>query len=67
MVNDFGGTMEPTEIIHVDEKTVACDGGGGDLGHPNVYLNLEEKGEIICPYCSRKFILSESANKAAGH
>ena len=63
--------MEPTdtieETIYVDDTTVACDGGGGEVGHPNVYLNLEEKGEIICPYCSRKYILSENAKRAAGH
>ena len=27
-------TVTPTEIIHVDNRTVACDGGDGALGHP---------------------------------
>ena len=31
---------EPFEVITVDTDHVACDGGGGPLGHPKVYLNL---------------------------
>ncbi len=31
---------EPFEVITVDTDRVACDGGGGALGHPKVYLNL---------------------------
>ncbi len=55
------------EIIEVEEMTVACDGGGGALGHPLVYLHLDdETHEAICPYCSRKFVLKEGAKVAAG-
>src|SRR4029450_9991762 len=38
---------EPFEVITVDTDRVACDGGGGALGHPKVYLNLGEAGG--CP------------------
>ena len=31
---------EPPEIIEVDKTTVACDGGGGVLGHPRVFSCL---------------------------
>ena len=41
-----------TETIHVTEARIACDGGGGPLGHPRVWLTLGTDGEIICPYCS---------------
>ena len=58
--------MEPPEIIHVDQTTVACDGGNGPLGHPRVFLNMEGKGQIDCPYCGRRFILKEGA-PAGGH
>jgi uncharacterized Zn-finger protein len=47
---------QPTEIIETDETTVACDGGGGVLGHPRVFLTLVE-GRVMCPYCSRLFVL----------
>ena len=55
--------MEPSETVYVTEKTVACD--GGKLGHPRVYLNLTPRGEAVCPYCSRRFILRPRAGEAA--
>ncbi|HZB92029.1 MAG TPA: zinc-finger domain-containing protein [Stellaceae bacterium] len=48
--------MQPFEIIEVDDTVVACNGGGGPLGHPRVYLNLGPKGSIECPYCSRLYV-----------
>jgi uncharacterized Zn-finger protein len=53
------------ETITVDQDRVGCDGGGGALGHPLVYLNLGPEGHIECPYCSRRYVLKEGA--AAGH
>lgn len=33
-------------------RVVSCDGGGGALGHPKVYINLDKAGEPnVCPYC----------------
>lgn len=55
------------EIIEAASKRVACDGGGGALGHPKVYLEMGEATEIVCPYCSRRFVLKEGAEIAAGH
>lgn len=46
---------EPEEI-YVDDKSVACDGGGGALGHPRVWLAMDSSGRIECPYCSRIFV-----------
>ena len=54
-----GIVTEPFEIITVDTDRVACDGGGGALGHPKVYLNLGEEGRVECPYCSRLYVLRE--------
>ncbi|HKT17803.1 MAG TPA: zinc-finger domain-containing protein [Stellaceae bacterium] len=48
--------MQPFETIYVAENVVACNGGGGALGHPLVYLNLSADGKVECPYCSRLFI-----------
>lgn len=50
---------QPPEIIDVDTPTVACDGGKGSLGHPRVFLNMEGKGQIDCPYCGRRFVLKQ--------
>jgi uncharacterized Zn-finger protein len=52
----------PTEIIHVDDRVVACDGGDAPLGHPRVWLRIEAR-QVQCPYCSRLYVL----NPGAGH
>lgn len=48
--------MTPFETIEIDEMVAACNGGGGPLGHPRVYLNLAPVGHVECPYCSRMFV-----------
>jgi len=46
----------PMESIKANESIVKCDGGGGPLGHPVIYLNLGKEGKFICPYCSKTFV-----------
>lgn len=58
--------LEPPEIIEVDSEVVACDGGGA-LGHPRVFLNMEGRGQIDCPYCDRRFVLKPGAVGQGGH
>lgn len=48
--------MYEPEIIEVDSTNVACDGGGGALGHPRVWLPVGASGQVTCPYCSRIFV-----------
>jgi uncharacterized Zn-finger protein len=57
--------MPPFETIATDEMIVACNGDGGPLGHPRVYLNLAPRGEVECPYCSRLFV-NEAVMRAGG-
>ncbi len=61
-----GPAASPTEIIHVDDRTVACDGGDTALGHPRVFLYIEDRS-VTCPYCSRLYVLNEGAGHGAGH
>jgi uncharacterized Zn-finger protein len=49
------------EIIEVDATRIACDGGGGALGHPRVFLEMGDKNFVECPYCDRRFVLREGA------
>ncbi len=58
--------MKPPETIQISDSTIGCDGGGGPLGHPMVYLTLEDKGEIDCPYCGRRFVLEKPSAAARG-
>jgi uncharacterized Zn-finger protein len=56
----------PTEIIHVDDRVVACDGGSTALGHPRVWLRIVGT-QVMCPYCSRLYVLNEGAGHDSGH
>ncbi|MDD9875959.1 MAG: zinc-finger domain-containing protein [Magnetovibrio sp.] len=55
------------ETIETETKRVACGGGGAALGHPKVYLEMGEKDEITCPYCSRRYVLKAGAESGEGH
>jgi uncharacterized Zn-finger protein len=48
----------PPETIVVRTRRIACDGVGGALGHPRVYLEMGESGEVECGYCDRRFVLA---------
>lgn len=50
---------DPPEVVRVKSRRVACDGVGGVLGHPRVYIELGEDGWAECGYCDRRFVLAE--------
>jgi uncharacterized Zn-finger protein len=52
----YGSPMTPFETVEIGEMVTACNGGGGAMGHPRVYLNLAPSGRVECPYCSRLFV-----------
>ena len=56
----------PPEIVEADAPQIACDGDGGPLGHPRVYLVIGAEGHVDCPYCDRRFVLKAGA-RAGGH
>ncbi|KAL2354767.1 hypothetical protein BJ546DRAFT_842986 [Cryomyces antarcticus] len=49
------------ELIHkqpvrwTDERKVACDGGGGPLGHPRIFINVDKPIICMCNYCGLPF------------
>jgi uncharacterized Zn-finger protein len=48
------------EVSYVETPRVACDGASDidpALGHPRVYLQIDEKGFVDCGYCDKRFIL----------
>ena len=57
-------TTPAPEVIHVTDHRVVCDGGGGALGHPRVWLELGVDGVAECGYCDRRFVL---AGHSDGH
>jgi uncharacterized Zn-finger protein len=52
--------IQPPEIIRTSKSRVSCDGSGdipAALGHPRVYLEIDEHGYVDCGYCDRRFVL----------
>jgi NADH dehydrogenase (ubiquinone) Fe-S protein 6 len=52
--------LPPPETIRVSTARVACDGSGEvepALGHPRVYLHIDDQGFVDCGYCDRRFVL----------
>jgi uncharacterized Zn-finger protein len=49
------------ETILVRTHRIACDGSGDGvpsaLGHPRVWLEIDESGMVECGYCDRRFVL----------
>jgi uncharacterized Zn-finger protein len=60
-------TTQALEIVEAEGTVVRCDGGGGALGHPAVYLNMGDKEAIDCPYCSRRFVRKRGGRGGDGH
>ncbi len=52
---------DPSDVVEAETETVKCDGGGGALGHPRVFLKIGQAGWVECPYCDRRFVLAEHA------
>ena len=50
------GSQPQGEVIQTTQSRVSCNGGGGALGHPQIWLNMNADGEVSCPYCSRHFV-----------
>ena len=52
--------LSATQTIFTNDSRVSCNGGGGPLGHPQVWLTLGGDGQVTCPYCSRQFVATAS-------
>ena len=55
MIND----PSVPEVSYVTTPRVACDGASDispALGHPRVYLQIDETGFVECGYCDKRFV-----------
>ena len=60
---------KPPETIRIREPRIACDGSGdipAALGHPRIWLQVDEKGYVDCGYCDRHFVLIGGPADASG-
>ncbi|MDT7933550.1 MAG: zinc-finger domain-containing protein [Sphingomonadaceae bacterium] len=53
--------IPPPEVLEVFEPLVGCQGAGGAIGHPLVYLRIGDSGFADCGYCDRRFVLRGGA------
>ncbi|UVO55097.1 zinc-finger domain-containing protein [Sphingomonas sp. SUN039] len=53
--------IAPPETFRVATRRTTCDGSGDGipaaLGHPRVWLEIDETGFVDCGYCDRRFVL----------
>ncbi|KAA8642906.1 hypothetical protein EYZ11_009043 [Aspergillus tanneri] len=53
--------MAAIELIHkqpvrwTNKRIVSCDGGGGPLGHPKIFINTDKPEIATCGYCGLPF------------
>ena len=69
--------ITPPEIVLADSHRVMCDGATGiraaggytaaALGHPRVWLEIDEHGYVDCGYCDRRFVLRGGPAEGANH
>ncbi len=61
-------SIPPPELTTVATRRVSCDGSQAirpgpnyvpsALGHPRVFLEIDEHGYVDCGYCDRRFVLA---------
>jgi NADH dehydrogenase (ubiquinone) Fe-S protein 6 len=70
-------SIPPPETTMVTTRRVSCDGADGirpgpnyvpsALGHPRVWLEIDEHGYVDCGYCDRRFVLAGGPADGADH
>lgn len=63
--SELSPATQYVDMVTVATKRTSCDGGGGALGHPKVWLDMGEDTQVECKYCDKLFVLSPDA--APGH
>jgi uncharacterized Zn-finger protein len=67
-IRNFSMPVAVPETVETENSRVACDGGGGALGHPKVYLEMGDENFVECPYCDKRFVLKAlPRSSGAGH
>ena len=52
--NDVG-----VEEIRIGIKAFKCIGASPPMDHPHIFLEMGAADEIVCPYCSTKFVFDD--------
>ncbi|SMR56602.1 unnamed protein product [Zymoseptoria tritici ST99CH_1A5] len=61
IMEDQPRPLAAIELIHqqpvtwTEKRVVSCDGGGGPLGHPRIFINVDKPQICWCTYCGLPF------------
>lgn len=61
--------LSAAELIHqqpvrwTSKRQVSCDGGGGPLGHPRIFINVDKPQINMCTYCGLPFVSIHRATR----
>ncbi|PNS16484.1 Lactobacillus shifted protein isoform B [Sphaceloma murrayae] len=61
IMEDQPRPLAAIDLIHkqpvrwLKQRTVSCDGGGGPLGHPRIFINVDKPQICWCTYCGVPF------------
>lgn len=58
--NDMG-----VKTIRVATKQFTCIGARPPFDHPHIYLEMGEADEMVCPYCSTRFVYDSTLKGTA--
>ena len=53
------------EKIHIGVKEFQCMGASPPHDHPHVFLDMGQDRQVICPYCSTLYLLSDTLHAGA--
>ena len=53
--------QQNADRVIVTSTRISCDGGGGALGHPKIWMDMGQDTQVKCKYCDRVFVLDENA------
>lgn len=62
IMEDQPRPLAAIELIHkqpvrwTKKRVVSCDGGGGPLGHPRIFINVDKPQVCWCTYCGVPFV-----------
>lgn len=60
--SDAEELVNKVPVVAVDGPTALCDGGGGSLGHPIEFIQLNNKNPhipAVCKYCGVRYIMKQ--------
>jgi uncharacterized Zn-finger protein len=60
-------SIDEPEVEIVETTRVSCDGGGGALGHPRVFMQIGPERFVDCGYCDKRFKLKDGVPLTGGH